>query len=116
MTAQSDKPTVYSLSSLTKEIKPVEPFVLDLGQRKGRVTFPDIWAMEYERAEQIVVAYQSGQASLSQTLEGWLKPADLARLREQKLDLRTMRAVLEKVMEHFQGSYGEPGEADASES
>ena len=109
----TDKPKVHaSLTDLESEGKP-EPFVY-LTSKNKRVTFPDLFEMDWEEAEKFL--FDMENKPNSEVLKEWLSAKDLAALKESKLSLRQMNILLHKVMAHYQGIVGGQGEWRASES
>lgn len=101
--------TTTSLKSIIAEVQDVEPFVLTLSNSK-RVTFPDIFGMESGEAERLFKEMEAGQAGIWQQLENWLSAEDAAKLRAEKLTLRQLMAVVERVRAYYEGHYGDMGE------
>ena len=109
----TDKPKVHaSLTDLESEGKP-EPFVY-LTSKNKRVTFHDLFEMDWEEAEKFL--FDMENKPNSEVLKEWLSAKDLAALKESKLSLRQMNILLHKVMAHYQGIVGDQGEGRASES
>ena len=109
----TDKPKIHAtLDDLETEGKP-EPYVFMTKENK-RVTFPDLFEMEWEEAEKFL--FDMENKPNSEVLKEWLSAKDLAALKESKLSLRQMNILLHKVMAHYQGIVGGQGEGDASEN
>lgn len=104
------------LADLAAETKKqeIEPFVIDLGDGES-VEFTDIYAWDYERAEELAFRAQAGLDRPSETLKEWLGEKQFKRLASKGVDARAMNAILEAVFEHFNGVY-KPGEGGASAS
>lgn len=110
----SDKPTIHSTAAdLDTEGKP-EAYVHATRAGK-RVTFPDVFDMEFEEAERFLDDL-NGDQSNSAVLKKWLSEKDYEALRADKLSLRGIGILLQKVMNHYQGTVGTPGEGDASKN
>lgn len=108
----TDKPKIHaSVKDLETEGKP-EPFVFMAGTK--RVTFPDLFDLEWEEGEQFLVDLES--RSNSYILKEWLSEKDYEALKSAKLTLRQLGILIEKVMAHYQGIAGSPGEGNASEN
>lgn len=109
----ADKPTIHaSLADLDTEGKP-EPYVY---MTKGgkRVTFPDIFEMDWEEGDKFMSDLEN--KSTRAFMSDWLPEKDFDALRAEKLTLRQMGILVQKVMAHYQGLVGGPGEGDASKS
>lgn len=92
----------------------IEPFIIDLGDGES-VEFTDMYAWDYERAEEVAFRAQAGLDRPSQTLEQWLGVKQFERLVSKGVDARAMNAIVEAVFDYFNGVY-KPGEGDASAS
>lgn len=110
----SDKPTVSTtLSALRKEI--TKPEVWSIGLSGGKVcTFPDLYDRDSEEAE-VVFGKLNRNAGNWEVLALWLEPADLKKLKAEKLTLRELNTVVAAAISHYEGHYGPEGEDSASE-
>lgn len=109
----TDKPVIHATSAdLDTEDKP-EPFVYVTRSNK-RVTFPDLFEEEWETAERFFADMDNEPNSV--VLKKWLSDKDFAALKADKLSLRSIGILLQKVMNHYQGAFGDPGEDGASAS
>lgn len=110
----SDKPTIHAtLDDIEAEGKP-EAFVFATKQGK-RVTFPDVFAMDWIEGEKFLDDL-SGDKSNSEVMKRWLSDKDYQTLRDAGISLRGMGVLIQRVMNHYQGVVGTPGEGDASKS
>ena len=109
-----DKPKInLNLTDLDTEVKP-EPYVVMTRQNK-RVTFPDIFDMPDEQGEEFLLDF-SNDTPDSIVLKKWLSTEDYEALREHGLTLRQRSSMIHQVMEYYQGTFGDEGEENASES
>lgn len=109
-----DKPNVHlSLANLRKETEKVEEFTLALSGSK-RITFPDIYGMESEDAENLVRKIDDRTYNW-EALRLWLTKADADALKAEKLTMRQLMQVIQAAQNHYEGVYGTPGEGSASE-
>ena len=112
--ARSDTPkTNLSFADLDREIDAPEPYVYTTKSSK-RVTFPDIFAMEADEAEELLVDAQTMPDG--KFLRKWLSEEDLAKLAEDKLTLRHRSMLVQNVMAYYEGTLGDRGEGSASGS
>lgn len=110
----NDKPkTNLSFNDLDREIDAPEPFVYTTKASK-RVTFPDIFAMDADEAEQLMSELETMPDG--KFLKKWLSEEDLERLAEDKLTLRHRAMLMQRVMAYYEGSLGAQGEGSASGS
>lgn len=108
-----DKPKVdLTFSNLDDEETP-RPFIY-MTKANKRVTFPDLYDMEWEEGE----AFLADMATkpTRQILDKWLTAADVEALKADRLSLRNMLLLTQKVQAHYEASLGTPGEGSASES
>lgn len=110
----TDKPKTHlSFNDIDREIDAPEPFVYTTKASK-RVTFPDIFAMEADEAEQMMAEMESMPDS--KFLAKWLGEEDLAKLAADKLSLRHRAMLMQRVMAYYEGTLGDQGEGTASGS
>lgn len=109
----TDKPKVHSTAKDVEPDATPEPFVY-MTKANKRVTFPDIFDMEWEEAETFLLDMEHERNSV--ILKKWLSEKDLEALKAEKLTLRSMGTLLTKVMAHYEAFMGAPGEDTASES
>ena len=104
------------LADLAAETKKqqIEPFIIDLGDGDS-VEFTDLYAWDYERAEELAFRAQTGADRPSETLKAWLGDAQFKLLTSKGVDARAMNSILEAVFEYFNGIH-KPGEGGASVS
>lgn len=111
---KTDRPkTNLSFADLDREIDAPEPYVYTTKASK-RVTFPDIFAMEADEAERMLLEIQT--LPDGEFLKRWLAEEDLAKLAEDKLTLRHRAMLVQNVMAYYEGTLGNQGEDDASGS
>lgn len=113
----NDKPkNIVSVSDLDFEANP-DPVRVPLKGGKF-VTFPDVYDMPIEEAEQFFEDVARGQQTgrITPSLKRWLSPDDYAALVEAFPTLRSLMPVVERVMAAYEKSWGAPGEGDASTS
>ena len=116
MASKPDTPKVHAtLAKIRKETtaQTKEPFQLALPGSKI-ITFPDLFAQDAERAEQIVWGMQSGRIKPTQAARLWLDKEDADALLAEKLTLRELSAVMATAVEHYEDTFGNSGEGDAS--
>lgn len=109
-----DKPTVNFSYSQFEDSAP-EPYVYVTKANK-RVTFPDIFAMEAEEAEQFLMDFNNTTVPDSVALQKWLSKTDYDALKADKLSLRFRSQLLESVMNYYERSFGSSGEESTSAS
>lgn len=110
----ADKPTThFSFAELDKIDKPA-PFTYTTKASK-RVTFPDVWDMEFEAAEAFLDDLNANTNN-SAVLKKWLSEEDYAKLRDDRLSLRAVGVLVERVQAHYAGALGSSGEGAASAS
>lgn len=110
----TDKPrTHFSFSDLDKIDTP-EPFVYTTKASK-RVTFPDLLNLEFEEAEKFQEELQAAGGNAG-ALRKWLSEEDYERLRADRLSLRQVNNLVQKVSAHYEGAIGTQGEETASAS
>ena len=112
--ADIDKPKIHATFAALDAIEKPEPYVYATKAGK-RVTFPDIFDMEFEAAEEFLRDLASDQWN-SSVLRKWLTDKDFAALKADKLSLRQMNALTEMVRAHYEGTLGDAGEGSASAS
>lgn len=111
-----DKPNVnLSLAALEAEVAKPEPFVLALKGGK-RITFPDLFDLPADEAEEFFKDFQQGAQNDFAFLEKWLTKADFEAYKAAKIPLRVHGALIERVMNYYQQTVGTPGEDTASAS
>lgn len=110
----TDKPQAPNLTfaSLDSIDKPT-PFVYFTKSNK-RVTFPDVFDMEFEAAEEFL--FDMADKRNSEVLRKWLSDKDYAAIKADRLTLRQLQTLIERVQAHYEGTLGSAGEGDASES
>lgn len=117
--ASSDKPKIdLILADLEAEILKPEPFVVVLNGGK-RITFKDPFDFKVSERDEILGIYeaaQRGDADDLDLLKKILSPDDYQKYIDADLPIRTHGALVERVMDHFKGGLGEPGEGSASAS
>ena len=117
--AATDKPKIdLILSDLENEIIKPEPFVVVLHGGK-RITFKDPFDFKVSEKDEILGIYEAarrGDADDLDLLKRILSPEDYQKYIDADLNLRTHGALVERVMTHFQGALGKPGEDSASAS
>lgn len=101
----SDKPSAPNLTfaTLDKQESPT-PFVYAT-KTGARVTFPDIFGLEFEEAEQFLSDIQRTTDN-SVVLRKWLSPADYEKLRKDRLTLRQLVTLVESAQAHYEASVG----------
>lgn len=115
-TKKNDTPKVHAtLAKIRKEAtaQTKEPFQLALSDSKI-ITFPDLFAQDAARAEQIVWGMQSGRIKPTQAARLWLEKEDVDALLAEKLSLRELSAVMAAAVEHYEDTFGDSGEDAAS--
>lgn len=119
MAVSNDKPTVHLvLADLENEIRKPEPFVLVLSGSK-RITFKDPFDFKISERDEILGIYeaaQRGEVDDLDLLKKILSAEDYKKYIDADLPIRTHGALVERVMTHFKGGLGEPGEGSASAS
>jgi len=109
----NDKPvTHFSFADLDNEVKP-EPFVYTTKASK-RVVFPDLYDKEFEEAERFFKDFQSAEMSNTAALRKWLDEKDYENLRADRLTLRQVEVLVQRVQAHYEGTFGNTGEGSAS--
>lgn len=111
-----DKP-IGNIKRVTVESENTDPAQYPLSNGK-LITFPDVYDLPLEEAEQFFDEIESAQGSgkLSPALKRWLSPEDYKALVAEYPSPRKLGPVVSAVMDHYQGVWGKPGEDDASES
>lgn len=108
--ATNDKPNIdLVLSDLEKEIQAPEPFTLVL-RNNVRVTFKDPMDFKMSERHDIIGDYgaaQRGEIDDYDFLKRIMTEADFEKYKKADLHIRTHNAVLQRVMNHFQGALGE---------
>ncbi len=110
-----DTPKVHtSLAALQRE-RPegIEPFQLALEDSRI-ITFPDLFELDYEKAETVMRGAQSGTIAPSEALRLWLSEKDAAALFDRPRSFRDLLAILQAAQAHYEGVYGHQGEGVAS--
>jgi len=110
----SDKPKTHFSFSDLDNIETPEPFVYTTKASK-RVTFPDVFDMEALEAEKFLQDLSSSQWN-SDVLKKWLPESDYASLLEDRLTLRQLNTLVERVQSLYEGTLGNPEEGRASAS
>lgn len=113
----SDKPTnIISVSDLDTETNQ-DPVRVPLKGGKF-VTFPDVYDMPLEEAEDFfrALALAEQTAVFTPVLKRWLSDDDYKALVEAYPTLRKLQPVIERVMAVYEKSWGPVGEGNASES
>lgn len=111
----ADKPTVqYSIAKLDKEVEIAEPFQVALSKSKI-ITFPDVYAMEAEGAEELMDRIQT-DASNWTLIREWLSAEDADALKAEKLALIKLVRLVKTAVQYYEDFYGKPGEGAASAS
>lgn len=110
-----DKPVVQiSLANLRKEI--VTPEVLRMSLSGSKViTWPDLYATESVEAEEVFAGLNRSATNWA-VLAKWLSEKDCAALKAEKLSLRELGTVVNSAVSYYEGTYGKPGEGNASAS
>lgn len=114
----NDKPrNVISVSDLEDIEANPDPVRVPLKGGKF-VTFPDVYDMPLEDAEEFFDELARGQAenNLSRPLKRWLSEKDYAALLAQYGTIRKLQPVVERVMAAYEKSWGTVGEGNDSES
>lgn len=111
----SDKPRTpdFSFSDLDNLEKP-EPFVYTTKASK-RVTFPDVFDMEAEEAENFLREMGTNPWN-TEVLQKWLPAKDYAALKADRLTLRQLSVLFERVQAHYEGRLGDSGEGSDSDA
>lgn len=110
MAEDRDKPTVHAtLNDLDQGEKPT-PFVF-LVQHK-RVTFPDVFAMQWTKGEEFLEDVQGKPNSY--VLKKWLSAEDYKIVCDSPLSSRGLSELMAKVQDHYEMSMGNAGEGNAS--
>lgn len=110
--ADADKPKVHSTFSALDAIETPDPYVYVTKAGK-RVTFPDLYDLEFEEAEAFLTDIASGQSN-SEVLRKWLSEKDYAALKGDRLTLRQITTLTQMVQSHYEGTVGTVGEGTAS--
>jgi len=113
-----DSPTIHlSAADLDKEAgsdQAPEPYVYRTRTGK-RVTFPDPYEMGFEEAEKFLDEIQAFGNS-ADSLKRWVGLDGLDAIRKDKLTLRQMLLLVERVQQHYLSFMGTPGEGAPSSS
>lgn len=99
------------LSDLEKEIVKPEPFTVVLSKNR-RITFKDPYGFRMSERKEILGMYeavQRGESDDMDFLKRILSEGDFKKLEEEDLPIRTHEAMVTRVMAHFQGTLGNPG-------
>lgn len=110
----TDTPTV-NFSFAKFEDASVEPFVY-MTKANKRVVFPDLYDMDADEGETLLLKMKSGEIADGALLAEWLPDADLKALKAERLTVRQRMQLIEAVFAHYEKYNGTPGEDDASAS
>ena len=112
-----DKPKIdLILADLESEVAKPEPFVVVLNGGK-RISFKDPYDFKVSERNEILDVYEAarrGEADDLDLLKKILSPEDFKKYIDAYLSIRVHAALVERVMGHFKGGLGEPGEGLAS--
>lgn len=115
----SDTPHIdLVLSDLEKEVAKPEPFVVVLSKNK-RVTFKDPFGFRVSERKNVLDLFEKAQRGEADDMDFFKKimsPEDYKAYVAEDLPLRTHGALSQRVMAHFEGSLGKPGEGNGSGS
>lgn len=102
-----------SHADLDAEVTVPTQFVYTTAASK-RVAFPDMYAMEADQGEKFLIGIRT--KSDSEFLAKWLTPDGVKALEAEKFSFRTRKHLIRKVVKYYEGTMGDPGEGNASES